>query len=164
MKKIFIALLIVAIIAILFISLSKKEKMITVYTENYAQKPLPLKLHHLQDPQCAMVVESETYATQVAAKDGKTWIFDDIGCMVLWLDKHKFDSTPKLWVHTIDSNEWIEADMAYYHLGKHTPMHHGFGAYKRKKEGYLTFSEVRDRILRGEDLTNPLIRKKILGL
>ncbi len=162
MKKILIAILIAAIIAILFISLSKKEKMITVYTQNYAQKPLPLQLHHLQDPQCAMVVESKIYSTQVAARDGRTWVFDDIGCMVLWLEKQKFESPPKLWVHTIDSDEWIEADKAYYHLGEHTPMHHGFGAYKEKKEGYLSYDEVKEMVRRGEDLTNPLIRKKVI--
>jgi hypothetical protein len=163
MKKIIPLLIFIAIIAIVFISLSKKEQMITVYTDNPTQKPLELKLHHLQDPECKMVVESEKHSAQVASKSGKTWIFDDIGCMVLWL-KDKDLPDLKLWVYTEDSHSWIEAKDAHYSVDEVTPMRHGFGAYEKDGDNLIDYDEVKNRALRGEDLTNPIIRKKILGL
>ena len=156
-------LVIIAAIMIVFLSLSKKEQMISVYQDNPSQKPLKLDLHHLQDPQCAMVVESNTYAAQVAAKSGKTWVFDDVGCMVLWLENKAFKEAPKLWVYTLDTKRWIEADQAHYSVDEMTPMRHGFGAYEKSDKDRISYDEARLRTLRGEDMTNPRIRKKLLG-
>jgi len=167
MKKlapIFTTILIMAIIMILFFSLAQKEQMITLYKENYTQEPLKLKLHHLQDPQCAMVVEKNEFAAQLAAKSGKTWVFDDIGCLVLWLDDKVFIDAPKIWVYTMDSKKWIPANKAHYSTTERTPMLHGFGAYESPKEGLIDYEEMRQRVLRGEDMTNPIIRKKLLGV
>jgi hypothetical protein len=166
MKKlapILTTLLIISIIMIVFFSLAQKEQMITVYTDNPSQKPLKLDLHHLQDPQCAMVVEKNAYAAQVAAKSGKTWVFDDIGCLVQWLNDKSFKEAPKIWVYTEDTHQWIEADKAHYSIDEFTPMLHGFGAYEKEAANRIDYEEVRLRVLRGEDMTNPRIRKKILG-
>ena len=166
MKKlapIFTTIVIMAIIMIVFFSLAKQEQMITVHQGNFSQEPLKLKLHHLQDPQCAMVVEKNEFAAQVASKAGKTWVFDDIGCLVLWLDDKVFIDAPKLWVYTLDSKKWIEAHNAHYSYNEFSPMLHGFGAYEYPSSTLIEFEEVRLRVLRGEDMTNPLIRKKILG-
>ncbi len=157
-------IIIVTIIAMIFVSLSKEEKMISVYQGNTSQKPLKLDLHHLQDPQCAMVVQQNQYAAQVAAKSGKTWVFDDFGCMVLWLDDKVFMKPPKMWVFTGDTQRWIEAQKAYYSINENTPMRHGFGAYEHYKEGLIDYKEAHLRVLRKEDMTNPLIRKKLLGV
>ncbi len=162
MKKLIPIFIIVVVIALLFLSLSKKEQMITVYTDNPSQKPLDLNLHHLQDPECKMVIEDINYSAQVAAKSGKTWIFDDVGCMVLWLkDKDKKDM--KLWVYAKDKKSFIDAKKAFYSVDEATPMRHGFGTYATKKDGYIDFDEMRDRVLHKEDLTNPIVRKKVLG-
>ncbi len=166
MKKlapIFTTILIMAIIMIVFFSLAKQEQMITVYKGNLTQKPLSIKLHHLQDPQCAMVVEKNEFAAQLAAKSGKTWIFDDVGCMVLWSDDKVFLDPPKLWVYTLDSKKWIDAKKAYYSTTEHTPMHHGFGAHEFPDARYISYEEMRLRTLRKEDMSNPVIRKKLLG-
>jgi len=166
MKKlapIFTTIVIIAIIMIVFFSLAKQEQMVTVQKGNFSQKPLSLKLHHLQDPQCAMVVEKNDFATQVASKAGKTWIFDDVGCMVLWLHDKVFIDTPRLWAYTMDSHKWIDAKTAYYSTNEHTPMLHGFGAHEIPKKAFIDFEEMRLRVLRGEDMTNPAIRKKLSG-
>jgi hypothetical protein len=163
MKKIAIIILIVTTIALIFISLSKRERMMTVAMDNLSQAPIKLALKHIQDPECKMVVEKEEYSAQVAAKDGRTWVFDDIGCMVKWMENKKFEKEPKIWVFALDTHNWMEAKDAFFSTDEITPMRHGFGAYSKKREGFITFQEVKERVLRGEDLTNPLIRKKILG-
>jgi len=156
-------LIIVAIIMIVFFALASKEQMVTVHRGNYSQKPIKLNLHHLQDPQCAMVVEKNEFAAQLAAKSGKTWVFDDVGCMVLWQDKKVFMDAPKLWVYTLDTHRWIDATRAYYSVDESTPMKHGFGAHERGDPSFLDYKQMRTRVLHGEDMTNPLIRKKLLG-
>ncbi len=166
MKKlapILTTIVIMAIIMIIFFSLAKQEQMITVYKDNHSQKPLKLNLHHLQDPQCAMVVEKNDFAAQLAAKSGKTWVFDDVGCMVLWQADKVFVEAPKLWVYTMDSNKWIDATKAYYSTSEYTPMKHGFGAHEYPADALIDYEEMHQRVLHGEDMTNPLIRKKLLG-
>ena len=167
MKKlapIFTTIVIMAIIMIVFFSLAKQEQMITVYKDNPTQKPLTLNLHHLQDPQCAMVVEKNEFAAQLAAKSGKTLVFDEVGCLVLWLDDKVFTDAPKIWVYTMDSKRWIDAKKAHYSATERTPMLHGFGAYEYPGAKLIDYEEMRQRVLRGEDMTNPVIRKKLLGV
>ena len=155
--------LIMAIIAIIFFALANKEQMVTVYKDNLSQQPLALDLHHLQDPQCAMVVEKNEYAAQLAAKTGKTWVFDDVGCMVEWQEDKVFADTPKIWVYTQDTKKWIDAKKAHYSTTQSTPMHHGFGAHALPDATFIDYEEMRLRVLRHEDMTNPIIRKKLLG-
>ena len=165
MKKLaplFTTITIMAIIMIIFFALAKQEQMITVYKDNLTQEPLILKLHHLQDPQCAMVVEKNEFAAQLAAKSGKTWVFDDIGCLILWYHDKVFSDAPKLWVYTLDSLKWIDARKAHYSTNENSPMLHGFGAYEFPGATLIDYEEMRLRVLRGEDMSNPLIRKKLL--
>ena len=100
---------------------------------------------------------------QFTSKNGKTWVFDDVGCMILWLKDKRLDHA-KLWVWAKDKKSWIDATKAWYSIDESTPMKHGFGAYEMKKDGDIDFNQMRNRVLRGEDLTNPIIRKKVLGI
>ena len=163
-KPFLIIVIIVAIIVIIFGSIAQKEQMSTVALGNFKQQPLPLKLHHLQDPQCTMIIENKKYAAQVTAKNGKTWFFDDIGCLILWMKNKNFDTPPLYWVHVIDSDKWIDAREAFYSRDEATPMLYGFGAYEQKKENFIEFEDMRLKMLRGENLTNPKIRKKLIGI
>ncbi|RUM66286.1 MAG: hypothetical protein DSZ06_03600 [Sulfurospirillum sp.] len=163
LKKLIPIFIFIAIVALIFVSLSKKEQMVSVYKGNLEQKPLDLNLHHLQDPQCKMIIDDISHSAQVASKSGKTWVFDDVGCMILWLKDKKLDHA-KMWVWAKDKNSWIDATKAWYSINEATPMRHGFGAYGMKKDGYINFNQMKNRVLRGEDLTNPIIRKKVLGI
>jgi hypothetical protein len=42
-------------------------------------------------------------------------------------------------------------------------MGYGFGAYEKKQAGFIDFQTMRLKVLRGETMNNPLIRKKLLG-
>jgi len=117
MKKILTILLTVALLvvgAVIFISIYKKDAPIVIAKGNYAQKPLPIKLNKTNDTECAMLIKTERNAAEVALKDGRTWFFDDPGCMVKWLKDKPFKESAKLWVHTLDTNRWIDAREAKY--------------------------------------------------
>ncbi len=156
--------LFIAAIAIVFVSMAKKDAPIAVLEGNTAFKPLPIKIGKTNDTQCAMIIKSERNAAEVIAPDGRTWFFDDPGCMILWLKDRKWADKAVLWVHTIDTKRWIDARGAWYGIKDHTEMRYGFGAREKRCNDCIDFDEMRLRMLRGENLTDPKIRKKLLGV
>lgn len=126
-------------------------------------KALPLKVNFTNDPYCKMLLTTIRNSMQVVSPDGNTWFFDDPGCMVLWLQDQPFKQSAKIWVHTIDSKKWIDAKTAWYGIKDQTEMGYGFAARKEQTEGTIDFNEMQLRMLRGENLANPKIRKKLLG-
>jgi hypothetical protein len=42
-------------------------------------------------------------------------------------------------------------------------MGYGFGAYEFKQDGFIDFKTMKLKMLRGETMNNPAIRKKLLG-
>jgi hypothetical protein len=155
--------LFITVVAVLFVSMAKEEAPVTIVTGNTALKPLPIKLGHTNDPQCAMLIKTEQNAVEVVAPDGRTWFFDDPGCMILWLESRPLRDTAKIWVHTIDTDRWVDAREAGYGVTDHTAMHYGFGAREKRCAECIDFETMRLRMLRGENLTNPKIKKKLLG-
>ncbi len=154
----------VAVVALIFFSMAEKEGPVTIVKGNTAFKPLPIKLDRTNDTECKMLIKSERNACEVIAPDGRTWFFDDPGCMILWLKDKPWADRAKLWVHTLDTKRWIDAHKAWYGVADATAMHYGFGAREKRCKGCIDFEEMRLRMLRGENLTNPKIRKKLLGV
>jgi len=161
---IFSTLLFVAVIAVIFVSLAREEQPVTIVKGNTDFKPLPIKLNATNDTQCKMLIKSERNAVEVIAPDGRTWFFDDPGCMILWLESREWKDRARLWVHTLDTKRWIDARKAWYGVRDATAMHYGFGAREQRCEDCIDFEQMRLRMLRGENLTNPKIRKKLLGV
>jgi copper chaperone NosL len=157
-----IILVIVAVIVALFLSLGNKQKMIVIKEGNIAQVAIPMELNKHQDSDCGMVIEDLEYASQVVSKEGKTWFFHDHGGFVHWLEDKPFKDEVKIWVMSRDSKKWIDGKKAYYSLSDITPMGYGFGAYEFSKDGLVDYETMRLKMLRGETMNNPLIRKKLL--
>lgn len=163
MKKLiplFIILLVFAVVAIVFVSMAKENQPITIVKGNIAQKPLPLKLNFTNDPYCKMLIYTQKNSLQVISASGNTWFFDDMGCMVLWLQDKDFKDTAKIWIYDEALHKWQDARKASYTNSADTAMGYGFGI---DAKGSLSFREVTLKTLRGETLANPKIRKKLLG-
>ncbi len=137
--------------------------MIVIKEGNFKQIALDMELNRYQDSDCGMVIEDLNYASQVVAKSGKTWFFHDHGGFVNWLKDKEFQDEVVIWVMSRDTKKWINARTAYYSLTDITPMGYGFGAYENKISQYVDFDEMNLKMLRGETMNNPLIRKKLLG-
>lgn len=167
MKKvlpILISFVMVVIITGIFISMAKKDQPVTIISGNTEGKALDIELNHTNDVQCAMLIKHMENSAEAVAPDGRTWFFDDPGCMVLWLENRPFKDKAKLWVYAIDTSRWINARSAKYGVTDRTQMHYGFGAREEEQGRYIDFDEMRLRMLRGETLVNPKIRKKLLGI
>jgi len=162
MPFIVVGVLIVIIVAV-FLSLAKVQHMVVIKEGNTQKLPIKMELHKYQDSDCGMVIDDLTYASQVIAPDGRTWFFHDHGDFVHWLSDKPFEKSAVIWVMSRDTHKWIDGRKAYYTLNELTPMGYGFGAYEHKKEGMVDFDTMRLKMLRGETLKNPKIRKQLLG-
>jgi nitrous oxide reductase accessory protein NosL len=105
---------------------------------------------------CVMVVSDRHNTTQVInPKNGKTYMFDDIGCMVLWFDEENinWEKDAIIWITDVNSGEWIDARKAFYDTQNITPMAYGFSAHKtkdtiKKSEEIINFDEVVKRVIK----------------
>lgn len=133
--------------------------------ENTDKVPLKIEPNKVQDPQCHMFLSGDDFAVQVITRDLKTHFFDDPGCAILWMEANKIDTKDTvIWAYSIDSKKWIDAKKAYYSISDfQTPMHYGFGVYEKSAKRRIGFEQMRLKMLRGENMTNPKIRKKILS-
>ncbi len=159
-----IKLLFTILMALFIMSGCEKREVGTAVSKD--GKPVPIKLGVTMDPECGMEVENMAHASEVILKDGRAFVFDDPGCMIKWLHKNRYDTKDvKLWTYSDDTHRWIDAKKAKYSMTDSTPMHYGFGAYEKNstKKKLISFEEMRLKMLRGENLTNPKIRKKLLG-
>jgi copper chaperone NosL len=96
---------------------------------------------------CKMIVSQKTSAAQLVAR-GERHHFDDIGCMVQWLDEqHVGRDETRAWVRLGDG--WVEATSAHYIGGTSTPMDHGYVA---SKSGEIDWVELQRRVLAKKEL------------
>ncbi len=164
MKKIMPFVLVAAIlgvVVILFLSLAQNKQMV-VTMQNSQKRPIDIEPNKYQDAFCGMVIEDTKYASQAIRDDGKSWFFHDHGDFVEWLKDKPFASRVIVYVHTIDTNRWIDATKAYYSVNEKTPMGYGFGAYEHKKKGLIDYETMRLRVLHGETMNDPKFRQKLL--
>ena len=148
---------------IVFLSLASTDRMVVVYEGNLKRLPIEMELHKYQDSDCGMVIDELNYASQVIAKDGKTWFFHDHGDFIHWLKDKEFKDDVVIWVMSRDSHKWVDGKKAFYSLDEITPMGYGFGAYEKNGDKLVSYDEMRLRMLRGETMNNPLIKKQLIG-
>lgn len=76
-----------------------------------------------------MLVSDKRFAAEIVLTNSERRFFDDIGCMVLWLDEQQKMQPARSWVHDADGQAWLEATaQALYFEGAKTPMDFGFEA------------------------------------
>ncbi len=96
------------------------------------------KVHWDRDmcERCKMVVSERHHAVQVIdPQTGRSYMFDDIGCTVLWFQEEKIEWETRAIIKITDikSGEWIDARTAFYDTYNITPMAYGLGAHKSKE-------------------------------
>ncbi len=116
------------------------------------------KVHWDRDmcARCVMVVSDRKNTAQVRHPNtGKKYMFDDIGCAILWFQEDKIEWKEKaiIWITDVNTGKWIDARTAFYDTENITPMAYGFSAHKTKdtiKEGQeiVDFNEVVKRVIK----------------
>lgn len=115
-------------------------------------------------PKCNMPLPDSNIHTAKLHANSKEHSFDDIGCLVLWAKEHDvvLDGA-KIEVFSNDTHKYIDAQKAFFTINEKTPMNYGFTAYEAQKSDTIPINEVTLKMLRGEHMANPKIRKQILG-
>jgi len=117
------------------------------------------KVHWDRDmcARCVMVVSDRQNSVQVREpKTGKSYMFDDLGCMVLWFKENniKWQNQAVIWVTDVKTGEWIDAKKAFYDSQNITPMAYGFSAHKKEDlvqgKEMINFEEVAKMVLNKE--------------
>ncbi len=151
----------IVVIILIFITNSNPKRMIVVQDNNHTKEALEIKLNNYKDSQCGMTIETTKHSAQVVSPEGKTWFFDDTGCLALWYSNIKFKDDSIVWVFSNDTNKYINGKKAWYSKTDQTPMAHGFGAYKNEKMGMISFNEMIIKVNNNETLRNPIIKKQL---
>ena len=103
---------------------------------------------------CVMVVSDRKNTVQIRNPDtGKTYMFDDIGCLALWFKDENIEWKDEaiVWITDVNSGEFIDARTAFYNTQNVTPMAYGFSAHKSKQtikkgEEVISYDEVISRV------------------
>jgi len=103
---------------------------------------------------CNMILSDRFHAAQIRHKpaDGpsEVYLFDDIGCAVVWLEDREWKDDPvtELWVNEHKTGSWIDAHKAFYVIGHQTPMQYGLGAQLEAVPGSMSFDVAREHIFK----------------
>ena len=83
---------------------------------------------------CNMAVVDNQHATQIVLENGKSYVFDDIGCMYEWLDSNENEKIAAQFVRDYNDKEWILVDDAtyVYNQSVKTPMAYNVVSFKDK--------------------------------
>jgi len=111
---------------------------------------------------CRMVISDRHHAIQVInVQRGKSYMFDDIGCAILWFDDEKIEwaDKAKIWMTDMTTGKWIDARKAFYDTNNITPMAYGFAAHEnkdsiKKNEEIVGFEEMSKQIFIIEEKNN----------
>ena len=121
------------------------------------KEKLPIKVTWDRDlcTECRMALSDNRYAAQIVDTKGKNFLFDDIGCAVIWLRKQEWKESARIWVSDVQTTQWIEASKANWLFGdEHTPMGYGFSATLSEVDKALGFDTVKKWIYVGKTLVN----------
>lgn len=118
----------------------------------------PKKIHWDRDmcARCKMVISERNHAAQVLSEEtGRRYVFDDIGCVILWFKEENitWKDSAKIWITDVKTGKWIDARTAFYDTIHKTPMAYGFSANEKKESithkdsEILNFDEMSKRVL-----------------
>lgn len=120
----------------------------------------PAEIYYGEDTcvRCKMIISESEFAAQYILSDNGVEKFDDIGCMIHYMNERgKVDKEiAKKYVVDYKTKNWIEADKAYYVKSEDikTPMGHGIIAFKKEGDArelkglYIgNFQDARRRII-----------------
>jgi len=166
LKKIVINILtfivLVSAIVMLLLFFGTQEGARYVHKGNSSHTVIHIKPTEYQCSECNMDIQEMRYAVQLITKNGDTYFFDEIGCLVLWLKSHKVEIA-KIFTKTVDTDMWIDAKSAHYSRIASTPMGYGFTAVEERSKRLISYSHMEKMMLEGKHLHDPFVKKKLLS-
>ncbi len=109
--------------------------------------------------QCRMIINEPAFASAYRLPDGTARRFDDIGCMIRFLQEQG-EQPAHLWVHDYDTEAWIDARTAYYVRTPRvvTPMAYGLLAVASQQRAAQLADSLEGEILTFDTLLTTSIQ------
>ncbi|MFB6468579.1 nitrous oxide reductase accessory protein NosL [Cytobacillus sp. Hz8] len=103
---------------------------------------------------CNMAVMDNQFATEIILENGKTYVFDDIGCMYQWMSENKDKKVKAKFVRDYNTKDWVELDKAtyVYNPDVNTPMAYNVISFADKKDAESFVTKKKGTILSAKDL------------
>ena len=81
---------------------------------------------------CRMIISEERYAAAVTEEGVETLKFDDLGCLLR--SKERIAANAEIWVHDVETGEWVDGTAAWYLRSEPTltPMGSGVLAFSAR--------------------------------
>jgi copper chaperone NosL len=110
------------------------EKKEEPKVEQTSVKPKPIDEAVDKCENCKMAVADNADATEIVLKDGKTLVFDDIGCMHKWMIANGEDDIEMAFVRSHHDKEWLDYEKAVYVFDPKITTAMGYGVIAFKDE------------------------------
>ncbi len=104
---------------------------------------------------CRMAISEKRYAAELLDSEGEVFKFDEIGCMVNFIERNQFDDkTTVRFVMDFDERTWIKAEDAYYVASPEitTPMNGNVIAFTTELKAQQAAERFHGRIQRFEEV------------
>lgn len=106
---------------------------------------------------CNMSIVHEDYAGQIVLKNGDYEIFDDLGCLMEYIDANGEEQIGAAFIKDENNKQWINVFKGAYVYNKEfwTPMNYGVLAFNSEQEAkdYIA-TQGKGELLAYEDLHN----------
>lgn len=103
--------------------------------QSKAAAPVEIKANEESCAECKMGIEELKSAAQIILEDGKPLLFDDIGCMINYLQQ-KEPKYEAAFIHDFETEEWIDFDKSTFVQGTfmESPMSYGIAGFESKEK------------------------------
>lgn len=90
-------------------------------------RPPSIRFGHDACDYCRMLISEPRYAASLRMPDGQERRFDDIGCLLHYLQEHPEAADARIWVHDYLQARWLQAAQAFFVRSDQlfTPMGYG---------------------------------------
>ena len=112
-------------------------------------EPVEIVLNEENCSHCRMAVSQREFAAEVVTVSGSLDTFDDIGCLVKWMEEHKPPERAGVFVVDFEGGSWIAAKSAAYVHSEDlpTPMSSGLAAFKDRASAEAWVEKLGGRVL-----------------
>ncbi|WP_102275249.1 nitrous oxide reductase accessory protein NosL [Cytobacillus massiliigabonensis] len=121
--------------------------------QSKAAAPVEIKANEESCAECKMGIEELKSAAQIILEDGKPLLFDDIGCMINYLQQNspKYEAA---FIHDFETGEWIDFDKSTFVQGTaiESPMSYGIAGFESEEKATQYKEEHDGNILSKEEL------------
>jgi len=115
--------------------------------------------------ECGMIIDEARFAAAYRLPDGTEKIFDDVGGLIIQSRETGAVDSASIWVHDFETEEWIEAEAAFYvpTMAVPSPMGHGILSFADEERAMRFAHDLGGEVLRWEVVIDLPVVEGLVG-